>query len=344
MTASESSLIGLAKQTGKGTPNVTDASFKYLLFKEGMAGVIPSFLPLDQECGGGAMLRNVIKVGVMTGGQLAIIPRPDTLGLFFMGVTGAVTSTDGTDGSYEHEFTLPTDQFTAPWYTLRTAPGQLLGEQSADARIASLSLAWRAARFVEGAVAFQGIGVPSNVAMTTWDAASKVDGGPQFLAPLGTIELPSTAPLPISAGSFTAQLAMPVDEQWRVGSYAPNNLSIVQRAYVLSLAVQIEDATLYKKIMYDPDGGSAWVAKVMKEADIKIEFASDTEAAVGKPYKFSIAANGESGADANVSWSAQPIGMRAGRQLTLGITGTFLASPTIASPLTLGLVNTTASY
>jgi len=343
MTASESSLIGLAKQTGKGIPNVTDANFDYLLFREGAVGVIPSFLPLDQEIGGGAMLRNVLKVGVMSGGQLSIIPRPKTLGHFFYGITGAVNSVDGTDGSYEHEFTL-SDQFAAPWYTLRTAPGQLLGEQSADARIAGLTLAWRAARFVEGQCSFQGIGVPTNVSMATWAPADKVDGGPQFLAPLGTIELPTGTPANIAAGSFTAGVAMPVDEQWKVGSYSPNNLSIVQRAYVLSLAVRIEDATLYKKIMYDAAGGSTWLPAIFREANFKIEFASDIEAAPGKPYKFSIAANGLSGAAANVSWSAQPISMKAGRQITLAVTGTFLASPDGETPVTLGLVNTTATY
>lgn len=343
MTASESSLVGLAKQVAKGTPNVTDASFDYLLFREGAVGVMPSFLPLDQEIGGGAMLRNVLKVGVMSGGQLSIIPRPKTLGHFFYGITGAVNSVDGTDGSYEHEFTL-SDQFAAPWYTLRTAPGQLLGEQSADARIAGLTLAWRAARFVEGQVSMQGIGVPTNVSMATWDAMSKVDSGPQFLAPLGTIELPTATPANIAAGSFTAGVAMPVDEQWKVGSYSPNNLSITQRAYVLSLAVRIEDATLYKKIMYDAAGGSTWLPAIFREANFKIEFASDIEAAPGKPYKFSIAANGATGADANVTWSAQPISMRAGRQITLAVTGTFLASPDGDTPLTLGLVNTTATY
>ena len=144
MTASESSLIGLAKQTAKGTPNTTDNAFDYLLFKEGALGVVPSFLPLDQEIGGGALLRNVLKVGVMSGGALAIIPRPKTLGHLFYGVTGAVSSVDGGDGSTAHEFTL-SDQFSAPWYTLRTAPGQLLGEQLADVRVAGLTLAWRAA-------------------------------------------------------------------------------------------------------------------------------------------------------------------------------------------------------
>jgi hypothetical protein len=343
MTASNSSLIGLAKQTGKGTPNTTDNAFDYLLFTEGALGVMPSFLPLDNEIGGGALLRNVLKVGVMSGGALSIIPRPKTLGNFFHGITGAVNSVDGGDGSIEHEFTLG-NQFDAPWYTLRSAPGQLLGEQLSDARVAGLSLSWRAAQFVRGQVSFQGIGVPQKVSMASWAAASKVDGGPQFLAPLGTIELPIGTPAFVTAGSFTAGIAMPVDEQWVVGSYSPQNLSIVNRAYVLSLAIKIEDADLYSKIMYDPAGGNAWVAAVMKEANFKIEFASDIEAAAGKPFKFSIAANGQSGADANVTWAAQPIALRAGRQIIMAVTGTFLASPDGNTPLTLGLVNQTASY
>jgi tail tube protein len=343
MTASEKSYVGLAKQTGKGTPNTTDAQFSYLLYKEAALGVMPTFLPLDPEVGGGAPLRNVLKVGVMSGGRLSIIPRPRTLGLGFMGITGAVNSVDGTDGSYEHTFTL-SDQFEAPWYTLRSAPGQLIGEQLSDSRVAGLTLGWRAGRFVEGDISFQGIGVPENVSMVGWDALPKVDGGPQFLAPLGTIELPTGTQAYVTAGSFTAGISMPIDEQWIVGSYSPQNLSITQRAYILSLAIKIEDATLYKKIMYDPAGGSAWLSAVMREANFTLEFKSDIEAAMGKPYKFAIAANGETGADANVAWSAQPIAQRAGRQLIMGITGTFLASPDGATPITLSLVNTTASY
>jgi hypothetical protein len=346
MTASESSLIGMAKQVAKGTPNVTDAAFDYLLFRQGAMGVMPSFLPLDQEVGGGAMLRNVLKVGVLSGGQVSFIPRPKTLGHMLLGITGAVDSTDGTDGSYEHSFTL-TDQFAAPWYTMRSAPGSLYGEILSDARFAGLTLSWRAARFVEAQMAMQGIGVPTKVnaaAVTGWAATTKVDGGPQFLAPLGTIELPTGTPALITAGSFTAGISMPVDEQWVVGSYSPANLSVTQRAYVLSLAIKIEDAALISRIMYDPNGGSTWLPKVMREANFKVEFKSDVEAAPGKPFSFSIAANGETGSDANVAWSCQPIAIQAGRQLTLAATGTFLASPIGGSPLTIELVNDTASY
>ena len=98
-----------------------------------------------------------------------------------------------------------------------------------------------------------------------------------------------------------------------------------------------------KKIMYDGAGGSVWLPNVFREANFKLEFASDVEAAAGKPFKFSIAANGQSGADANVSWSAQPISMRAGRQLIMAVTGTFLARPDGSTPLTLTLVNDTPS-
>jgi hypothetical protein len=307
---------------------------------------MPSFLPLDPEVGGGALLRNVLKVGVLSGGQVSFIPRPKTLGHMFYGITGAVESTDGTDGSYAHEFTL-SNQFDAPWYTLRSAPGSLYGEILSDARFAGLTLSWRAARFVEAQMAMQGIGVPSQVnaaAVTGWAAGPKVDGGPQFLAPLGTIELPTGTPALVTAGSFTAGISMPVDEQWVVGSYSPANLSITQRAYVLSLAIKIEDAALISKIMYDPSGGSTWLPNILREANFKIEFKSDVEAAPGKPFSFSIAANGATGADANVAWSCQPIVMQAGRQLTLAATGTFLASPDGATPLTIGLVNDTTSY
>ena len=194
----------------------------YLLFREAAVGVIPSFLPLDAEVGGGAMLRNVVKSASCQAGNLSIIPRPKTLGYHFLGITGAVNSEDGADGSFEHTFTI-CDQFETPWYTGRSAPGNLLGEQMPDMRYAGFGLAWRAGRFVEGSMPCRasvfhagqhgGLG-----------ALPKVDGGPQFLAPLGTIELPGGTPAAVTAGAFTAGIAMPTDEQMIVGSYVPQNL------------------------------------------------------------------------------------------------------------------------
>jgi len=343
MTASEKSFIGFAKQPAKGTPNTTDSDFTYMLFTQGGLAPTSVNLPLDQEIGGGAMLRDVQKMGVMSGGRLSFIPRPKSLGFAFLGVTGNVASVDNADGSYTHTFTLGSDQFSAPYWTGRQDIGGLKGEQLQDLRFNSLALAWRGARFVTGQVGLVG-GLPTPVATTAWDALSKVDSGPQFIAPLGTIELPTSSALKVIGGSFVATSAIPMDEQWIVGSYQPDDFSIVQRAYALQMAVKIESGDLYSQMMYDPDGGSAWVAKVMREANFVLSFDSPIEAAAGVPYSFAIAANGESGDNANVTWTAQPIVLNAGRQIILNITGTFLADPLAGDPITLSLTNQEASY
>jgi hypothetical protein len=343
MTASERSFIGLAKQASKGTPITNDADFTYMLFTQGGLAASPVNLPLDQEIGGGAMLRDVQKMGIMSGGRLSFIPRPKSLGFVFLGMTGNVATVDNTDGSYTHTFTLGSDQFSAPYWTGRQDLGGLMGEQLQDLRFNSLALAWRGARFVTGQAGLVG-GLPEKVSTAAWSALSQVDSGPQFIAPLGTIELPTSSALKVIGGSFIASSAIPMDEQWIVGSYSPDDFSITQRAYALQMAVKIESGDLYTKMMYDPAGGSSWVASVMREADFALSFDSPIEAATGVPYSFSIAANGQSGDNANVTWTAQPIVLNAGRQIIMNITGTFLADPLAGAPITLTLTNQEASY
>lgn len=435
MTAAEGSFLGLAKQTGFETPNVTDADFKYLLFSEGAIGPNNISLPLDPEVGGGALLRSVVKVGVNSAGAMRLIPRPETMGMFLYGATGAVnsqqnvnpngiagpiplaaqaqpgyylqvhqpdtasviyvtgsaalmagdvvikglvggsadtetltlngttkvsgvklfqtiTSIDlpaqtnagdmvsvGYDGGYyTHTFKLATDQFSAPYYTVRYAPGNLWGEQFQDCRVNMFSLEFGGANFVRGAGSFMG-GLPTQVSTAAWNALAKVDGGPPFLAPYGRIEVPDGTLMDVLSGSFSAVSAIPLDEQYIVGRFTPQGLDIVSRAFMLTLNVKIKDATLYKKMQYDPAGGLNWTASIFKEAKIDLGFRSD----VGQ-YEFKVAANGNSGADANVAWSATPISLRAQRQVVMQVTGMFLASPTAADPIAITLINKRASY
>jgi hypothetical protein len=330
----------LAKQVSRGTPITADASFKYLLFNEG--GISPSSVtvPLDPEVGGGAMLRDVQKMGVISGGQFAFTPRPSTLGKLLMGALGAVTTT-GAGPSYSHAFALPTDQFTAPYYTFRSNPGGLFGEQFQDCRISGLNLTWRGANYLRGSFSVQG-GLPAKVATTTWASATYVDGGPQFITPISTIELPTGTAVKVLGGSFTAGLAIPLDEQWIVGSYSPDDFDITSRAFAISMAVKITDGALYSQMAYDPAGGNAWAADVMREARIKMEFLSNAMVTGVIPYSLNIAANGVAGSGGNVVWSAAPIGLRAGRQVIMNITGVFLASST--APITVTLVNGDTAY
>ena len=57
---------------GRTYPNgvVQANGFKYVLFSRGTAGVQNMTIPPDPEVGGGAMLRDVVKVGVTGGGAL----------------------------------------------------------------------------------------------------------------------------------------------------------------------------------------------------------------------------------------------------------------------------------
>ena len=342
MTSANASLLGIAKQVAKGTPNVTDNDFTYLLFNQG--GVSPNnvVVPLDEEVGGGALLRDMKKMGVYSGGGVEMIPRPKSLGSLLLGAVGNVAS--AANGlAFDHTFTLGADQFAAPYFTVRSAPGNLWGEQLQDVRVSALALAWRGANFLRGQAAFIG-GMPTPLATTAWNASSQVDNGPQFISPISSIELPTGTPAKVLAGSFAAGMNIPMDQQWIVGSYSPDAFDITSRTFMVSLTLKISDGTLYKKMSYDPAGGNAWAASLMREANFQIQFLSDIEAAAGVPFGLTITGNGQSGNDANVVWSASPIGVRAGQQVIMNVTGVFLASPTADEPLTVTLTNDQATY
>ena len=279
----------------------------------------------------------------MSGGAMEFIPRPQMLGHLLYGALGkTVPAPDGT--GFKHTFTLGTNQFDAPYFTLRSAPGNMWGEQLQDQRVSALGISFRGADFVRATAAFTG-GLPTKVATTTWSPATKVDGGPPLIAPLSKIELPTGSAAKVIAGSFMAGMAIPMDEQWIVGSYSPDDFEILSRAFSLSFTMKVVDATLYSKMMYDAAGGSTWTAAMMREADIKLELVSDITYDTGKPYKLVIKANGNSGNSANVVWSVAPIGIRAGRQILMNVTGMFIADPSGAiEPITVELYNNKATY
>ncbi len=92
MAASENSFLGIAEQSDFGTENTDDAEFKYMLFTRARGGPNAINTSLPPEVGGGAMLRDVLKVGVNSGVQGEFVPRPETLGFILKGMTGNVAS------------------------------------------------------------------------------------------------------------------------------------------------------------------------------------------------------------------------------------------------------------
>lgn len=343
--SADSSAFGLAKQSAKGTIMQTDANFKYVLFTEGVPTPQSITRALDREVGAGALPQGSVKVGVLSGAQMQFIPRPQTLGELFYAQLGAVSHA-GAGPSYTHTFTLPTDQFSQPYYTLRTSMANSWGEEYMDNKLASLALRWRGADFLRGAFAFQG-GLPAKVtSMAAWAVDTYVDEGPQFLSPISDIELPTSTDIKVLEGAITFGSAVPLDEQWIVGSYEPDDTPTVNRAIGLTMTVLIEDNTLYQKLMYDPAGGAIWTADIFREADIRLYFESDQEADTAVPYSLLIEANGQNAAsgDSNIQWAVQPVAIQAGRQMKMVVSGIFTASPTVDEPITVTLVNTEATY
>lgn len=333
MPSANSSFWGIGKQSVKGTPAST---FSYLLFTEGGSGVNNGFLPLDEEIGGGPMVRDVVKASVFSQGALSFIPRPTTLGHFLMGSMGKDTVTNIDVGaSWKHAFTFDTDPYNVPYYTIMSAPGSMWADQIQDARVASLAFQFKAAQFLRAQVALQG-GLPTKVAVPV---APSVDGGPQFLSPVSNIQLNvsgSLVDIPVLSGSFAIQQAMPLDEQWIVGSYVPDAFDVTNRNFVMQLVLKVTDATLYSKMTYDPAAGNDWVASVFKERDFVLEMISPTNiGATTTPYKLAVKAHAT---EDNVAWTASPIALRAGRQVIMAVTGTFLATST-GAPITIELTN-----
>ena len=251
---------------------------------------------------------------------------------------GAVV--DGT--AYPHVFTLGADQFDAPYYSVRSAPGNVFGETFQDVRVSSLSLQFAANDFVRGAAGFIG-GKPTKVATTAWNPQTYLDGGPEFIGPKVIVTLPDGATNKVVSGSFTAGMVIPLDQQWVLGSNYPVGFNITRRAFAVSFVIKVTDGDLYTKVNYDPAATGVWAATIMRDAQFSIEVATDELAgAASEPYSLKIEGNGGVGDAGNMVWAAQPIGMRSGQEVVMSVNGIFLAD-NAAAPITATLVNKQAT-
>jgi len=343
MTASEKSFVGIAKQSTKGVPIIDSAAFSYFLFQDGTFGPSNVYLPTEDEIGGGALQNDVDNVGVISGGQMTFIPRPEMLGHLLLGALGTEVGEPELVGTkaYKHTFAMGPDQFEAPYFTFRASPGGMWGEQFADCRLAALSLNWRAADRLRGEMAIQGGEPVPDISMADWDAMTKVDRGPTFLAPKFTVTFPGESEIKVLSGAIAMGMSIPLEEQWITGSYYPDAQDITRRIITVTLGIKVINGTLYKKAQYDADGGSSWVANVLKDGGFALEFQTSQPIEGTTCHSLKLVANGQSGNAGNVAWTCTPVRLSAGRQVTMTIAGVFLADPTGENePVTAELVNT----
>jgi hypothetical protein len=343
----ENSDVGFAKQTAVNTPNVTDASFQYFMFGKGGIGANNQYIPADDSIGSGSLLPSIEKGGVFSAGAFEFVPRPVSIGSMLYGVLGkaAVPTADGT--GWKHVITIDTaSEFTLPYFTFRSAPGDLWGETFQDCRIMSLGLNWKAADMVRAQMAVIG-GLPTpNVTKTLWAPDTHRDNAPVLLAPTTVITGFNGATLKILRGAINFGGAFPLDEQWITGSYSPDGIDLVSRQVSISLLMKVADATLYNKMSYDPSNGAAWVASALKDGDIVIHFKSSKTYDTNKPYALKFAANSQTQAsgNGNIAWTVAPISLQSGKLVTMMVTGTVLKNAfDSASPVSIELYNNSAA-
>lgn len=341
--------FGLALQAGKGLPVTNDADFDYTYFSEGTGiNPMPIVLPLEQEIGSGPLIRDVAKVGVSSGGAISFVPRPSTIGLFLKGVLGTAVSTPGAN-FVTHTFKFADDPFDLPYFTLRRRVGALGGaDVGTDVRVAQLQFEFAAANFLRANAQFLGASAPTYVEDTSsWEPDNYRDNTPPFLTCKGAFELPTGTSMRVLRGTVSVVNVMPLDEQFIVGSYAPDDIEVVSRAIVFDMQVKA-DADLYHKMMYDPAKSGTWQPEIMREAVLNLRMETAQEVDAGQPYSLAFQANGKSEAsgEANLAWSVEPIALRGNRQVVMRVTGTVLADNSGAAngPFSVTLINGRDNY
>lgn len=338
MASSNNTRLGMAIQTNGSTINTTAAAFNYFTYGEGAMGVTNMNVPAEDGIGTGGFPSAVEKMGVFAQGGFDGVAHAQSLGLLLYGALGAKAAPTADGQGFVHAFSVGTDKLALPYFTVRQYNPSLAGggEVFPHARVAGLGLSWRAANYLRNQVALMGAVADFDTDVADWSPT--VDLGPTFIAPKATIAWPSeTVKVLSGAVQFGAQI--PLDGQWITGSYTPDAMDIVSRQAAVQLVLKITDNTLYRKFVYDPAGGAAWAANIMKEGGVTLTFESSQVYDTAKPYKLVIAFDNTS---ENVAWAAEPLSIRAGQPVTLAITGTILGATN--SEVTATLYNDTATY
>jgi hypothetical protein len=338
------SSIGLAVQSGKGTPAVVGGA-TWILATETGGGPQPRVKQLPQEMGGGMFARGMVKTGISGGVAWKGIPRPDSLGLVLYGLAGAVASgaQSADHNGYEHGFTVGADPADTPYFTAFRGVSTQFGEQITDARVSGLAMTMRSLNYVEGQFGLDGIEPVLVPDISGWSPAP--DTSPAFVACEGEVKLVASdtlSTLPVRSAQLQIGNAHEIDGEFIIGQKTPRDIDVIGRSAALTAEVLVVDKDLYQKLMYDPLGVStAWLSSVFESAEVSLTFKTaemiDKAATTPAPYSLAFTAS-------KTQWAAQPIGLRGTDIVVVQISG-IVAQPAAGSePLTLTLTNAVATY
>ena len=233
--------IGVGFQSAKGA---YAATYEYVpvlqadLQGEQMAQNLPP------EVGGQLFSRGAYKAGVRSKGQVTLLPRPNTVGYFLASIFNSevVVAAAGHTGLYDHTFTVgDTSATPVSWLSLRRMIGGLYGEQMRDARVGTFRVEAAAANVAQAQVQLLGglfeelpagdVAASDDFVFLTCNA-DITEGGAPFIVDKVSMDI-------------GAQLT---DNEFRVGSYYLDDITMLQRSANFQADVRIKSRDLFAKV------------------------------------------------------------------------------------------------
>jgi len=238
---SQSGYIGVAKQTASGT-YVTPAQYMYV--DSISIDAQTEELVSSPEIGGG---RDIVDGSVLVGpisygGSIDFSVRPESIGLFLLGATGAVTSSGISGDAYGHTFTFEND--LVPLSIEKSVGDGLENFGYTDTKVNNLRFEAAQGEFVTGSADVIAINETSGKTVQT----SSFETSPIFTYQSGSVILDSGE---ISVKSFSFEINNNVqDDDFRFGSRSLASLVEKRRELSASLEVVPTDSNIYKKSVY----------------------------------------------------------------------------------------------
>ena len=235
--------IGVGAQSAKGI-SADPASMVYLpvmnanVMGDQMAQNVPP------EVGGTYFSRGAYKAALRSRGELALNMRPNTIGWLFTSLLNReqVSAVGGGSNLYDHKFTVgDSSAYPHRWLTVNRMVNNAYGEQMSDGRVGSFRIDVAAANIAQASVQLIGgqHGEIAGADVVAQDgpvfvtcAADVTEGGAPFIVDRIGVEL-------------GAQLT---DNEFRVGSYYLDDITLLQRAVTIQADVRIKARDLWAKV------------------------------------------------------------------------------------------------
>ena len=245
----QSGYIGTARQTASGTGAYTTPT-KYHYITD--ASIEPSgdlIIP-DPEIGGGRdIVDGSVQPGTISwGGGINFYVRPESIGHFILGATGAITSSglDGISGGYGHTFTFENDLIPL---SLEEKVGdglEVIGYN--DVKIQSFHIEAAAGELVTGSADV----IASNAVAGKSEQTPSFETSPIMTFAGGSIVVNSGE---MSVKSVSLDIANNIaDDDFRIGSRTLQSLVEKRREISASVEIVPTDNTTFRQTVY---GGSS---------------------------------------------------------------------------------------